>query len=110
MTTSFLASAGSSMPANSSASIDPSASANSCISAGLVSLPTASLDPSMSPGTVMLVIQDKTKSFYTRKLAISANNTTVLMYTKDTTWIISILVANLNKAWHYMLGIPNHLQ
>ncbi len=51
-----------------------------------------------------------TKPFFIRKPVIVADNITSRIYTKSIIWIGGILFSSLDKAWKYMLNIPNRLQ
>lgn len=85
----------------------PLASANLSTSADLVLSPSLSGLVSFSfasnlvfssfNDTVLPVIQDMTKPFYIRKPAISADNTTIPMFTKDTLCIGGIFFTNLDE-------------
>ena len=48
-----------------------------------------------------------TKSFYIGKLVTSADNTNVKKTLKDSIWIARVFFPSLDKAWQYMLGIPD---
>ena len=76
----------------------------------------ANLSMSASPiillpfiGPLMPVLLNITKPFHIKKPIISTNNTMVTKILKNIIWIAKVLFPFLNKAWQYMLGIPNHV-
>lgn len=64
----------------------------------------------LSPYTGLPGIQDINKPFFIRKLVTAVNNTTAQIYTKGIIWIGGVPFVSLDKAWQYMLGIPNDEQ
>lgn len=65
---------------------------------------------SASAGPLMPVVQDMTKPFYIGKPVTGADNTTTLMFTKETLWIGGVPFPSLDEAWRYMLGISDQSQ
>ena len=77
-----------------------SASLGSSASAGLIVFP-------LSAGLLLPVVLDMTKPFYIRKPVTNADNTTATKTLRGTIWITGVPFVSLNKAWQYMLGIPD---
>ena len=55
-------------------------------------------------------MQDMTKPFFIKKSVQTVDNIIGQIYTKGTIWIDGIPFASLDKAWQYILGIPNDEQ
>lgn len=72
--------------------------------------PLASAYFVISPHLGLPIIQDMTKPFFIKKLVIATDNTIVQIYSKDTILIDGIPFLSLDKAWPYILDIPNNLQ
>ena len=53
------------------------------------------------------VVLNIIKPFHIEKPVISVDNTTVIKTLKGTIWIAKVVFSSLNKAWQYMLCIPN---
>ena len=51
-----------------------------------------------------------TKPFFIEKLVIAVDNPSAQIYTKGIIWISGVPFASLDKAWQYMLAIPNDEQ
>ena len=48
-----------------------------------------------------------TKPFYLWKLVTSADNTTIMKILKSTIWITEVPFSTFDKAWQYIMGIPD---
>ncbi len=111
-------SAGLFAPVGSSMSVGSSASAGPSTLAGFwaptnVPMPADLPTPVglvLSPHACLPVVQDRTKPFFIGKPVIALDNTTARMYTKSTIWISGVPFSSLDKAWEYIVGIPNDEQ
>ena len=88
------------MTKSSSAFADFFASADPPASAGLII-------SSPSAGLLLPVILDMSKRFYIGKPVTNADNTTTMKTLKGTIWIARVSFPFLDKAWQYLLGIPD---
>lgn len=82
------------------ASADPSVSVKLSMSTEFISLST-------SASLLLPIILDITRFFYIGKPVTSANNTTITKILKGTIWVVGVLFLFLDKAWQYILGIPD---
>lgn len=62
---------------------------------------------SFSPSFLLPVIPNITKLFYIRKPVTKAYNTLAIKILKSIIWTVRISILFLDKAWQYMLGIPD---